>query len=348
MKGLSSLDNKPIASNSDLNRLAAEVLKKYGIVPESIAVIQGGSIKTVWKVKAKGRLICLKRLKQSYDKVLFSAYAQKYIKEARGNVAALIPDKAGELVVQHEGELFAVYEWLDGRDLNFSNSSDIQAAIQGLARFHIASKGYKPPQDARVSSKLGKWPEQYGSMRNRMAEWKKVSGSKSGVAYHATYLKYVDSMLDLADNALNLLEKSSYQKLTQPESPAIVLCHQDFGKGNAVLGNNGVDVIDLDGVTFDLPARDLRKIIGKQAENKGAWEASTINSIVGWYGQVNPMSASEKEVLYIDLLFPHWYFGLVKNLFQNDKPLKPAEMEKIARLEQSKVSLLNGFLKKGV
>jgi spore coat protein I len=41
--------------------------------------------------------------------------------------------------------------------------------------------------------------------------------------------------------------------------PRTVLCHQDYGKGNALLTDEGVMVIDLDNVSFDLPARDLRK-----------------------------------------------------------------------------------------
>jgi spore coat protein I len=46
------------------------------------------------------------------------------------------------------------------------------------------------------------------------------------------------------------------------------------------------------------------------------------------------------EVLYADLLFPHWFYGLVKNLFQNNKVLKASEIEKISLLESSKEEAL--------
>jgi spore coat protein I len=39
-------------------------------------------------------------------------------------------------------------------------------------------------------------------------------------------------------------------------------------------------------------------------------------------------------------LFPHWFFGLVKNQYQNAKLLKTAEIERTAELELSKVQLL--------
>lgn len=368
LKGLSKLDNKPVESNSDLNKLAAEVLKKYGIIPENISIVQCGSIKTVWKVKTQDRLLCLKRLKQSYDKALFSVKAQMYIRKSGGNVPEVIPDKTGQPIIQFRDQLFVAYEWLNGKDLNFINPADLSPALQGLARFHIASGGYEPVQDSRISTKLGKWPEQYISMRNRLLEWKetakiKASHSKGDIpsskgisvtqrvcpltSCHSTYLKYVDSMVDLSDLALEFLEKSSYNNLTSPGSTVIVLCHQDFGKGNAILTGKGVFVLDLDGVTFDLPARDLRKIIGKCAENKGLWDANLINNVLESYTQVNPLTADEKEVLFIDLLYPHWFFGAVKNLYRNGKPLKSSEIEKTAKLEQSKMPLLKSLLKKG-
>ena len=46
------------------------------------------------------------------------------------------------------------------------------------------------------------------------------------------------------------------------------------------------------------------------------------------------------EVLHADLLFPHWFYGLVKNLFQNNKSLKASEIEKTALLESSKEEAL--------
>ncbi len=343
MKELSSLDNQALESSSTLDKLALEVLKNYSIAPENISVIQGGNIKTVWKIKTKKGMLCLKRLKQSFDKALFSTNAQNYIKECGGNVPSILRDNNGQLIVQHNDQLFVLYEWIHGKDLNFSNSSDLAAALEGLARFHISSKGYKPLENARVSSKLGKWPEQYTSMKNRLAEWKNVSKNVS-LPYHSAYLKHVDSILEIAEMALKYLDKSNYEKLVSPQSNLPVLCHQDFGKGNALLTENGVYVIDLDGVTFDLPVRDLRKIIGKQAEVKGQWDLEKINSIIASYTAINPMSGSEKELLYIDLLFPHWFFGLVKNLFQNKKPLKPSEIERISMLEQSKLKILKPLL----
>ncbi len=340
---MNKLPKEVVESNSDLIRLAKEVTDKYGILPEDISIIQSGSIKTVWKIKTPDGIFCLKRLKQSLDKALFSVNAQIFIKNAGGKVPSIFASTGGP-IAQYNGQLFVLYEWLVGKDLDFGNPSDLKSAIQGLAEFHTASKGYSSNDEARVSSKLGKWPIQYSSMKNKLEAWKETAKTNKAQAVHGIYLNHTDRMLEICDKSLSLLEKSAYTTLTAPDSPSIVLCHQDYGRGNALLTRNGVYILDLDGVTFDLPARDLRKLIGKQAENKGHWDIDTINSIVGWYTLVNPMTDDEKKVLYIDMMFPHWFYGLVKNLYLNSKPVKTSEIERISRLEQSKISLLEKML----
>jgi spore coat protein I len=342
---VSDLDGQFGDQNKALSSLATEVLLKYGIVPENISVVQSGAIKTVWKIRSGKNNLCLKRLKQSYDKALFSVNAQIYIKKSGGNVPAVINDKTGNPIVQHKDQLFVLYEWIEGRDLSFSNSADLTGALQGLARFHIASKGYISTADARTSTKLGKWPEQYNSMKKRIIDWKGVSGKQPALSSHTAFSKYVNPIVALIDESLDLLSKTPYLKLVSEGSPAIVLCHQDYGKGNALLTDKGVFVLDLDGVTYDLPARDLRKIIGKAAEGKGKWDAESINSIVDRYSAVNPIQKEERKILYIDMLFPHWFFGLVKNQYQNNKILKADEVERMAKLELSKVAVIKSLLK---
>lgn len=344
MRGGRKLDGIYSEQGKDLNRLSQEVLQKYGISPQHISIIQSGTIKTVWKVKANDRFLCLKRLKQTYDKALFSVNAQIYMKNNGGSVPGIILDKNNKPIVEHNNQLFVVYEWLEGRDLNFSNPGDFKLALEGLAKFHISSKGYESAEASRTSTKLGKWPDQYASMRNKFIAWKEVSSNNLSQSHYNTFFRVSDSMISLANMALDYIGKSTYDNLTSTGSKSIVLCHQDYGKGNAILAGDKIIVLDLDGVTFDLPARDLRKLIGKEAENKGRWVLQNIDNVYNIYTTVNPLSSEEKRILYIDLLYPHWFYGLVKNLFQNNKPIKSSEIERMARLEESKVSLLKSLL----
>lgn len=338
LKGLIVLNN-----NSD--NLALDVLKEYGIVPDELTMIQGGTIKTVWKLNSKGRQLCLKRLKQTYDKSLFSVNAQIYVKNSGGKVPGVILNNNKEPITKYNEQLFVLYEWIDGKDLNFDIPADLHIAVQGLAAFHAVSKGYVPPENARISSKLGKWPHQYESMKSRMLLWKETAALDISQPHYKAYAQCTDSVIEIANMALKSISESDYGALTQFGSDSVVLCHQDYGKGNVIAAEDGTYILDLDGVTYDLAARDLRKILGKIAENKNQWQAERINEILSWYNDINPLSKDELEILYVDLIYPHWYFGLVKNLFQKNKLLKASEIERISKLEEAKVPVLTGLLK---
>lgn len=326
--------------NNKDNLVAINVLKEYGIVPDELRLIQGGTIKTVWRLNTKGKRLCLKRLNKTYDKALFSVNAQIHIKASGGKVPGIIANQTRESIVKYNDELFVLYEWIDGVDMNFDEAADLREAVQGLAAFHIASKGYLPPFGSQVSTKLGKWPSQYKSMQKKLTSWKEEASLYQEQPQYKAYLEYADSMISLADQAHDRLLKSNYGAFVSEGSPYVVLCHQDYGRGNSLSTPDGVYVLDLDGVTYDLPARDLRKIIGKNAENKGQWQAESIEKIINWYNDINPLDDKEIDILYIDLLFPHWFFGLVKNKFQKGKTLKPTEIEKIAKLEEAKALLI--------
>lgn len=335
------IDN-PMDKNNLIN-IATNVLAKYNIQPLNITIIQSGGIKTVWKVSTDKGLLCLKRLKQTLDKALFSTNAQVFIKNSNGYVPSIIRDTDQNLIVSYNGELFVLYEWINGRDLNFGDPNDLREALLGLAKFHNSSKGYKAPTEAKISSKLGNTPSLYESMMNKFITWKEESKGYED-SCHQSYVKYVDGIIDICKLAIHYINNSSYKDMVKEGSQCVVLCHQDYGKGNAVLTDQGVCVIDLDGVTFDHPSRDLRKIIGKLSENKGIWQEKVISDILQTYQEVNPLDSSEKELLYIDLLYPHWFYGLVKNIFKNNKIISSSKIEKIAKLELSKVELLKSLL----
>lgn len=324
----------------NLNILAQKVLLYYNITPDNLQIIQNKGLKTLWKVTDSHGTKCLKRLKHTREKALFTVNAQIHIFDAGGAVPRIYLNQQGEPVTEYMGQLFVLYEWIEGRDFHFGKSEDLRLAVEGLSKFHILSKGYKAPQDARISSKLGRWPEQYESMMNRMLKWKEEAKGKENNPVYNGYLQYIDSIIKIGNMAVDALQKSSYQLLTDIALEQSTLCHQDYGEGNALLAGDQVYVIDLDGVTYDLPIRDLRKIIGKRMEKRGQWHKETIEKIVRWYEKNNKLSLEDKMLLKIDLLFPHWFFGTVKNLFKNNKMIKSSEIIRAAEFEQNKIIIL--------
>ncbi len=334
---------KQKVSMKDLSELAREVLFKYGIEPDNLKIIQNNGLKTLWKLSHNNEIKCLKRLKHSKEKSMFRVNAQMHIYNKGGKVAKVYLNMDNEGITEYNGQLFVLYEWIEGRDLNFSRPSDLCVALEGLADFHVSSKGYKASENVEISSKLGRWVSQYESMKKRMLKWKEVAKENTNKKAHNTYLKHIDSIIEIADIAIDSLKQSSYNVLTNIELYESCLCHQDYGEGNVILSGKDLYVIDLDGVTYDLPIRDLRKIIGKRMEKRGEWNKDNIEKILKCYEKNNRLTKEEKELLKIDLLFPHWFFATVKNMYKKNKSVGCDKISKIAKLENGKLRVLQGM-----
>ncbi|MTI57844.1 CotS family spore coat protein [Geosporobacter ferrireducens] len=337
--------NSKLAS-SDLNVLAKKVLLNYRLAPAHLVIIQNEGLKTLWKFKDKEQTFCLKRLRHSIDKAAFTVNAQIHIYNNQGKVPKIYLNKDNEPITEHEEQLFVLYEWIEGRDLNFSLPSDLAIAIKGLANFHLASKGYTAPDHARISSKLENWPNQYESMAKRLEKWREEAVSKQQMPSFQAYLSCIDEMLEIANMAIEEIKKSSYEKLTGIPLQECTLCHQDYGEGNVIYSNDILYVIDLDSTTYDLPLRDLRKIIGKQMQNLSSCNEEKIMSILKWYEEVNPLSQEYKKILIIDLMYPHGFFGAVKDIFKKSKAISSSKIKGAATFERKKLQLLKNLLQK--
>ena len=332
--------------NASVNQLdlAKKVLLEYRIMPQNLKMFQSKGLKTLWKLMSSNTPLCLKRLNQSPEQALFSVNAQIYIFNNGGNVPKIYPNSKGNPITEYNGQLFVLYSWVDGRDMNLEGPKDLVLALQTLSKFHADSIGYEPPTTALISTKLGNWPKQYESMKNRMLKIKELCIKTPNNSSYSTYVKTVDPIVKICNKTIGLINKSPYSTLCSIEQKESCLCHQDFGTGNVMLSKETGIVIDLDSVTYDLPARDLRKIIGKRMMKLNDYSIKNIESILKCYEINNILSSNQREVLKIDLMFPHWFFGLIKSIHKSDEVLNSDKISSIADFEQNKFLVLQKWL----
>jgi len=328
--------------------LDSKVLLEYAIMPQNLKVLQSKGLKTLWKLTYKNTPLCLKILNQTIDEALFSVNAQIYVLNNGGKVPKVYPNAKGNFITEYNGQLFVLYSWANGRDMNLENPKDLNLALQSLSKFHVDSIGYDAPINSKTSSKLGNWPKQYESMKNRMLKIKEFCIQNSNKSSYSTYLKHIDPIIEICNVTANLITSSPYSYLCSINQKESCLCHQDFGTRNVILSGGGGIVIDLDSVIYDLPARDLRKIIGKRMMKLNDYSIKSIETILKYYETNNILSPKHKEVLKIDLMFPHWFFGLVKTLHKSLKPINSDKISTIASFEQNKFSILQKWLQGGL
>ncbi|MDB4895300.1 MAG: spore coat protein CotS [Firmicutes bacterium] len=114
---------------------------------------------------------------------------------------------------------------------------------------------------------------------------------------------------------------------------------QDYGWSNGQIGEGGVWIIDLDGVAYDLPIRDLRKLITSTMDDMGVWDTTWMKGMIDAYSQANPIESDLMQVLLIDMSLPNEFYKHVKDCVVDPVTFLDAELsDLLQRLEQSEVS----------
>ena len=310
-----------------------------------MTVIQDEPVKTIWKLETSIGTVCLKRIRKSIPIVKFTTAAQDYLHKKGALVAGIIPTKSNELFFIHEGFGLVLYEWIDGTDLEMEDVSEhAYAGLRGLAQFQKDSVGFMPPADCETYDRMRVWPRHHKKMLDEMKQWRTEAQNQS-TPFEQAYIKVVDEMIALAEQAIEMLDASCYMEWVEEIGQYGYMCHQDYGSGNALQTDKGVYVLDLDNVTYDIPLRDVRKLITKRMEEIGGeWEQAELEKLVNSYESIMPLTDEQRKLLYIDMLYPHQFYGCVKNPFKKGKVGEAKKIEKNYRLEIDKLLLLRQLL----
>lgn len=326
--------------------LAETILKNWEVTVNQIDVVQGGQMALVWKIHTSEGPICLKRIHRPEKKALFSINAQNYLALKGTRVPGIIPNKHGVLYTKHGPFLFVVYEWIEGRPFELTVQEDLEFIMKGLAEFHTASMGYRPPDGIPIFTKLGRWPNHYIKRCQQMETWKLTAKSMPEDPFSQLYLAEIDPFIHEGRSTLKRLLESEYPAWVSRLKASPTLCHQDYGTGNSLLGDDGqIWVIDLDTVSFDLPIRDLRKMIIPLLDTTGVWNEEQFHVMINAYESVSPLTEKQKEIMFIDMLFPYELYDVIRERYVRKTPLLESELAEAFEYERIKSGALNQLIK---
>lgn len=329
-----------------LVKLAEYIITSWDIAVERIEVIQGGQMALVWKIHTNNGPVCLKRIHRPEKKALFSINAQNYLAEKGGRVPGILRNKNNDLFTKQGPFLFVLYDWIEGGVFDLAVDPDLEFVMKGLAEFHLWSEGYHPPEGIPVFKKLGRWPNHYIKRCQQMESWKLIAQSTPDNPFSQLYLQEIDYFIEQGRQTLDRLMQSQYVPWVEAQSANPTLCHQDYGAGNTVLGNDGkIWVIDLDTVSYDLPIRDLRKMIIPLLDTTGEWDEARFQLMMNSYESINPLTPEQKEVMYIDMLFPYEMYDIAREKFVRKTDMFAEELAQAFEYERIKEAKLNSMIK---
>jgi CotS family spore coat protein len=331
-----------------IEQLAEEVLKSYDLSVRSIQIVttkpdKGGAI---WKLETNSGPKSLKLLHRRPTRSLFSLGAQEYLVDVqKARVPPIVKTKDGSNYVEAGGKLWFVAEWIEPLAPVTKDLEGAKQLCYALGEFHRLSKGYIPPEQAEIASRLRKWPKSYEKVITKMDWFRSIAKAYEETAASSHLLNVVDIFEEQARRSLERINQSSYFELIKQGNAYWGLVHQDYGWSNGQMGENGMWIIDLDGVAFDLPIRDLRKLISGTMADLYRWDVEWVREMIKAYHEANPISAPLYEILMIDLSLPTEFYKNIKEvvyepeLFLNE-PTTTQLIQTIVETDQSKWPVL--------
>ncbi len=323
----------------EIEDMTQKVLPHYDLKVSGIRLVtakpdKGGAI---WQMETDKGSHSLKLLHRYPARSLFSIYAQEYLVNKGARVAPFVRTKTGQMSVEYGGKLWIVNKWIPS--LAPVTKIDLQGSQElcyGLGEFHKHSQGYMSPKEAKKSSRLYRWPKAYQKILTKLGWFKVVAKLYSDLPASQMILNVVDKYEQQAREALQRLENSPYSSLTARGEHHWGIVHQDYGWSNGQLGPEGVWIIDLDGVSYDLPIRDLRKLITSTMDDMGVWDIQWMRGMIEAYHQANPIEPELYQVLLIDMALPNEFYKLVKEMVYSPSTFLTAELnDLILRLEKT-------------
>lgn len=331
----------------EVKTLANQVLAQYEMKVFSMKLIttkpdKGGAI---WRMETSKGTRSLKLLHRPPARSLFSIGAQDYLCRRGARVPALVPTKSGKLYVELGNKLWIVNTWIKPlAQASKINLDGAEKLCYGLGEFHKLSRGYNPTFGSEKPSRLTRWLEYYKKIVNKINWFKVLTRAYKDTPASSYILSVVDRFENQANEAVKRLQRSAYAKLAARGEKYWGLVHQDYGWSNGQLGQGGVWIIDLDGVAFDLPIRDLRKLITSTMDDLGEWRLKWIKGMITAYHKANPIEPELYEVLLTDMAFPNEFYKHLKEMFYNPATFLNANTEKLVKrlvkIEESKWSAL--------
>ncbi len=335
----------------EIDTIAELVMKQYDMTVSARTLItskpdKGGAI---WRIETNKGPRSLKLLHRTPERSLFSVGLQEYVVQQGARVPALIPAKDGKLFVEMGGKLWIVTDWISLTPATKVDLVGAQELCYGLGEFHRHSKGYVPPFGAKNSSRLYRWPNYYQKIAKKIGWMREMAKAYRDTVASASILAVVDQYERQAIEALERLKASAYPRMVSMGEPYWGLVHQDYGWSNGQNGPGGLWVIDLDGVSYDLPFRDLRKLITSTMDDMGVWDTTWMRGMIEAYHQANPLDAESFEVLLIDMAVPNEFYKHLKEMFFDPITFLNTEAEailqRVVATDQSKAQALADLAK---
>ena len=279
-----------------------------------ITVLNIMKCKNVYKIIGVEGNFCLKQFKYDFYRLKHILEIFNYlIEESFENILEIIPTLSGRKYVQLNDIYFYMTEWIESRELNYSNVYDVMRASQNIAKLHNYSEGFSPNFKMKADIRWGRWIEIFDKKISDIYNFKKfIQEKERNSIFDKIYLENLDENIFIANESIENLKKYDYEKIVKSHEKKGYICHHDLANHNILIDSrNKIYFIDFDYVILDSFLHDLGSFIARVLKY-GRWTTDKFKMIINSYKDVKSLSKNETSLALSFILFPNdfWQLGI--------------------------------------
>lgn len=281
------------------------------------------SLKIIHIKKARGALICEDDFGNQYM-LMECPYSQKRIKFEQEVLSQLqtqkeiiidyyLPNKENEFITKESnGNCYLLKKWNLSKKCDVKNKEEVKKAMKALAILHRNMRTVVLDEaEFKHIDLLEQWEKHYNEMkRTKSFIRKKKKKKKSNL--EMMILNTIDENLLEAKDTIEKLKNSKFKQINQ------YLCHGDYNYHHVLFSEHGVMVTQFHRLNMGYQVCDIYHFIRKVLE-KNNWDIELAKELITAYDSENELNCNEKDLLYLNFLFPYKYWKQVNHYMNSSK-----------------------------
>lgn len=309
-------------------RTIAKILFLWNINPLKITLVDH-----VWRIETVQGPLCLKghKARKNFDAYLSLALNHLY-DQGFTKMPYFFSTNKGEIFLHYQKTTFRLFEWIDGRPVNYTQVEDLIASVQTLAEFHKAAQGLILPSFLKVKSRLDYWPKKLKERTQDLERYQKTTKSSDSLSDIASaFLPQADWLIAQAHYSMQIINSNQYQELANHVTANRTYTHGDIAANNIIINQSQAYLIDFEALAADLRIVDIWRLLSRclWAVN---WDRAYAQLILKIYHSYYPLTPTEFDVLMGFMSFPQLPWRLAHRYIEQNDQYALQEYQKISPL----------------
>ena len=275
--------------------------------------------------KARGGLICednvgnqymLMECPYSQRRIIFEQEVLSQLQSQKEIIVDYyLPNKENELITKEpNGNCYLLKKWNASKKCDVKNKEEVKKAIRALAILHKNMRMVVLDKEVfKQTDLLKQWEKHYNEMKRTRSFIRK---KKKKSSLEMMILNTIDENLLEAKDTIEKLKNSKFKQNNQ------YLCHGDYNYHHVLFSEHGVMVTQFHRLSMGYQVCDVYHFIRKVLE-KNNWDIELARELIIAYELENKLNRDEKDLLYLNFLFPYKYWKQINHYMNSSKTWIP-------------------------